>query len=77
MGVSHTVAHLLVVEIQTGEIARVGGVLQAQVDRIGARPHSSLQRSQRTGGAHQLGRCRLRRVVRIARMALIHAPTSL
>ena len=54
MGIADALAHLRVVEVQAGEVARVGGVLQAQVDGVGAGVHGHLQRAQRAGRADEL-----------------------
>ncbi len=61
VGVTDAGAQLRVVEIQAGEVARVGGVLQPQVDGVGAGIHRDLQCAQRARRAHQLRRSALAR----------------
>ena len=56
MRVANALADLRVVEVQAGEVARVGGVLQAEVDRVGPGVHRHLQRAQRAGRADELRR---------------------
>jgi hypothetical protein len=69
MGVTNAFAQLGVVEIQPGEIARVGVVLEAGVDAVGAVVHGGFQRRQGAGRADEFegfagehGREDLRRV---------------
>jgi hypothetical protein len=47
--------HRLVVEIEAGEIARVGVVAVAEIDRVGAVVDCRLERRQAAGGTNQLG----------------------
>lgn len=56
MGVGHAFAQLRVIEVEAGEVARVGGVAQAEVDRVGAGVDRELQGTQGTGGADEFGR---------------------
>ncbi len=45
--------HRRVVEIQPTEVARVGGVLEAEIDAVGTIVDSRLERRQAAGRAHQ------------------------
>ena len=42
------------VEVQAGEVARIGGVAQPQIDRVGTVVHGLLERGQATGRADQI-----------------------
>ncbi|GAB1391090.1 hypothetical protein MASR1M6_32720 [Rubrivivax sp.] len=53
VGVAHALAHLRVVEVQAGEVARVGRVLEAQVDGVGTGVDGQRERTQRAGRADQ------------------------
>jgi hypothetical protein len=56
-GRSDAFDHRLVIEIQAGEIARVGVVAVAEIDRVGAVVDRRLERRQAAGGTNQLGNC--------------------
>jgi len=55
MRVGDAFADLCLVEVQAGEVAGVGCVLQAQVDGIGASIHGHGEGSQAAGWADKLG----------------------
>ncbi|MNT81667.1 hypothetical protein D3C72_2212850 [compost metagenome] len=56
MGVAHALGDGLLVEIEAGEIARIGGVAKTQVDGIGAIVDGRFQGRQAAGGADQFQR---------------------
>ena len=55
MGVTDTLDHGFLIEIQAGEIARVGVVLVAEIDGIGAVIDRRLERRETAGGADEFG----------------------
>jgi hypothetical protein len=55
LGVADTFDHRLVVEIQAGEIACIGVVAVAKIDRIGAMVDRRLERRQTASGTDQVG----------------------
>ena len=55
MRVGDAFADLCLVEVQAGEVAGVGRVLQAQVDGIGAGIHGHGEGTQAAGWADKLG----------------------
>ena len=54
MGVGDAVAHLRRIEVESGEVARVGGVLEAEIDTVGTVVDGSLEGRQAAGGADEL-----------------------
>jgi len=53
MGVAHALVEGLVVEVEPAEIAGVGGVLEAEIDAIGAVIDGCFKGGQAAGGADQ------------------------
>ena len=53
MGIAHAFAHGFGVEVQAGEVARIGGVLEAQVDTVCAIVDRRLERRQAACRADQ------------------------
>ncbi|MCY1539622.1 hypothetical protein D9M68_752170 [compost metagenome] len=54
MRIGHAAGDRRVVEVQASEVARVGGVAQAQVDAVRAVVHRGLERGQAAGRADQV-----------------------
>ena len=55
VGVADAFDHRFLVEVEAGEIARVGVVTVAEIDRIGAIIDRGLERRQAAGRADQFG----------------------
>jgi len=53
VGIVDAVAHLHRIKVQTGKVARVGGVLEAEVDAVGAMVDGGLEGRQAAGGADE------------------------
>ena len=58
VGVGDALAHLRRVEVEAAEVARVGGVLEAEVDAVGAVIDGGLERRKAAGGADEFDRGR-------------------
>ena len=78
-GIAQTLRGLGLVEIQAGEVARVGVVAKAHVDRVGAVVDGGLERRQVAGGTDQLHSClrtiRIRRSVQARRALWVRGST--
>ena len=55
VGVSDAFGDAVAGEVEAGEVARVGGVFQAEIDGIGAVINGGFQGGQVAGGADQFG----------------------
>jgi hypothetical protein len=53
VGVAHALGHGLVVEVEAAEVAGVGGVLETEIDAVGAVVDGGLEGGQAAGGADQ------------------------